>query len=181
MASDDRLDKLLNTESLKGKALGLILSDAVSNTAREKLDELGKGEVPVNYIGIGESPFLALVDLVLPVLAPDVTSDASLSNISSVADALGIPGISSVIELFTAGRDIKENLQKDEEDIGISETADIIGDIASILGLDKLKDVAGLVGDVKAVKASLESGAGAYETKKGVKAAKSIIDTVTKQ
>ena len=181
VASDDRLDKLLNTESLKGKALGLILSDAVSNTAREKLDELGKGEVPVNYIGIGESPFLALVDLVLPVLAPDVTSDASLSNISSVADALGIPGISSVIELFTAGRDIKENLQKDEEDIGISETADIIGDIASILGLDKLKDVAGLVGDVKAVKASLESGAGAYETKKGVKAAKSIIDTVTKQ
>ena len=177
--SDSSLDELLGKEGLKETALGLILSDGVSGEARNRLEELKNGGTSINYIDKGESPFLAMVDLVLPVLSPDIKTDASLSNIGTVADALGIPGISAVVELFTAGRDIKSNLQKNEEEIGIGETAAVIGDIAAILGLSELKSVAGLVGDVKAVKESLDKEAGAYEGRQGVSAAKDIIDTVT--
>ena len=177
--SDSSLDELLGKEGLKETALGLILSDGVSGEARNRLEELKNGGAAINYIDKGESPFLTMVDLVLPVLSPDVKTDASLSNIGTVADALGIPGISAVVELFTAGRDIKSNLQKNEEEIGIGETAAVIGDIAAILGLGELKSVAGLVGDVKAVKESMDKEAGAYEGRQGVSAAKDIIDTVT--
>ena len=70
-------------------------------------------------------------------------------------------------------------MKKNEEEIGIGETAAVIGDIAAILGLSELKSVAGLVGDVKAVKESMDKEAGAYEGRQGVSAAKDIIDTVT--
>lgn len=113
----------------------------------------------------------------LPVLKPKAGSDESLENIGSMADLLGIPVISTVLSAYTSGRDIKAVL--DEGDIGVSETATIIGDIASILGLDTLGSVVGLVGDVESIRDAADEEAGAYERKEGVSGAKDIVEVVT--
>nr|MCR4856013.1 hypothetical protein [Erysipelotrichaceae bacterium] len=89
----------------------------------------------------------------------------------------GIPGISSLIDVYLSGRDIKATLESEE--IGVSETATIISDIASILGLDTLGSVAGLVGDVDSIKAALDKEAGANEKKSGIDGAKDIVEVVS--
>ena len=115
--------------------------------------------------------------MVLPIMKPDLKSDESLENIGSVADLLGIPGVSAVISAYTAGRDIKSTLEEGE--LGVSGTATIIGDIASVLGLDTVASVAGLVDDVDSIKAAVDREAGAHERKSGVNAAKDVVEVVS--
>ena len=75
------------------------------------------------------------------------------------------------------GRDIKSTLEEDE--LGVTEHATIIGDIASILGFDGVASVAGLVNDIDSIKSALDEEAGANEGKKGVKATKDVVDVVS--
>nr|MCR5067940.1 hypothetical protein [Erysipelotrichaceae bacterium] len=94
-----------------------------------------------------------------------------------IADLLGIPGVSTVINVYTSGRDIKSTLEEGE--LGVSETATIISDIASILGLDTVGSIAGLVGDVEGIRDAVDEESGAYEQKEGVSAAKDIVEVVS--
>ena len=110
-------------------------------------------------------------------MKPDVRSDESLSNIGAVADLLGIPGISAVLDAYVAGRDVKSVLESEEE-LGFSDAATIIADIAGVLGMDTVAGVAGLIGDVESIQAALDKEAGAYEHSEGVDAAKDVVDVV---
>ncbi len=164
-------------EPLKETKIGLIACKDLSEAGRERLAKLANEEKIIDFVEEGVSPYVAMVELVLPVMKPDLKSDETLTNIGTVADALGIPGISKIIDVYLAGKDIKETLE--EEELGISEDATIIGDIASILGLEKLESVAGLVGDVEAIKKALDKETGAYEEKKGRAAVKDIAEVVS--
>ena len=142
-----------------------------------KLDELVKDKKIINYISFGSDACVILVKMILPILKPDLKSDESLENIGAIADALGIPGISTVINVYTSGRDIKSTIEEGE--LSISSTATVISDIASILGLDTVGSVAGLVDDIDSIKNAVSSEAGAKEVKDGVAGAKDIVDVVS--
>gem|GEM_PF-2384489 len=156
---------------------GLILEKDTIERNRDLLRTYKEDGLISGYTDTESGNYVVLTKLVLPVLKPKAGSDESLDNIGSIADLLGIPVISTVLSAYTSGRDIKAVL--DEGDIGVSETATIIGDIASILGLDTLGSVVGLVGDVESIRDAADEEAGAYERKEGVSGAKDIVEVVT--
>jgi len=156
---------------------GLILEKDTIERNRDLLRTYKEEGLISGYTDTESGNYVVLTKLVLPVLKPKAGSDESLDNIGSIADLLGIPVISTVLSAYTSGRDIKAVL--DEGDIGVSETATIIGDIASILGLDTLGSVVGLVGDVESIRDASDEEAGAYERKEGVSGAKDIVEVVT--
>ena len=176
---EEKLDSILSKKEdvLKEISLGLIVDQEKEKELSERLKQLKKDNEIIGHVSSGTSPYVTLTKLVLPVLKPDLKSDESLGNIGMIADALGIPGISSVIDVFVAGRDIKSTLEAGE--LGVSEKATIIGDIASILGLDTIASVAGLVDDVDSIKAAFDEEAGANEAKGGVSGAKDIVDVIS--
>jgi len=176
---EEKLDSILSKKEdvLKEISLGLIVDQEKEKELSERLKQLKKDNEIIGHVSSGTSPYVTLTKLVLPVLKPDLKSDESLGNIGMIADALGIPGISSVIDVFVAGRDIKSTLEAGE--LGVSEKATIIGDIASILGLDTIASVAGLVDDVNSIKAAFDEEAGANEVKGGVGGAKDIVDVIS--
>ena len=177
--SKKELDEIIGykEEEWKDFDLALLVKDSILNRNRNTLDELEKNEKINGYLSTEESPYNVLVKLILPIMNTEINSDEGLANIGGVADLLGIPGVSKVLDLYVNGRDIKATLE--EEELGVTETATIISDIAYILGLDTVGDVANLVNDVNKIKKAANKNAGAYEGKKGYKAAKEIVDVVS--
>lgn len=177
--SEERLEELLKRkeEGLSDYAIGVMTIDEFLEDHREKLDQLVEDKTIVSYLAYEAKESEILTKMILPIMKPDLKSDESLENIGSIADLLGIPGVSSVINAYVSGRDIKATLEEGE--LGVSETATIIGDIASILGLDTVASVAGLVDDVNSIKAAVDREAGAYEHKSGVNAAKDVVEVVS--
>ena len=167
----------LREEELDDQSFAYLCDKKFIKKNKKKLDEMVKEKKLVAYTGKDEKPDVKLVRLVLPVMKPDMKSDEQLGNIGMIADALGIPGISTLIDVYVSGRDIKATLESEE--IGVSETATIIADIASILGLDTVASVAGLVDDVDSIKAALDKDAGANERKYGVSGVKDIVEVVS--
>ncbi|MBO7677580.1 MAG: hypothetical protein J6S49_08705, partial [Erysipelotrichaceae bacterium] len=157
-------------------ALGLHVNDELLPSIKDRLSRLEADKQICGFAPYSASAYDVLVRLILPILKPDLKSDASLENLGKIADLLGIPGVSSVVGAFIAGRDIKSNLEEGE--LGVSGGAAIIGDIASILGFDKVAEVAGLVDDVDSIRSAFDSQAGANEAKNGALGAKDIVDVV---
>ena len=160
---------------------GLILSDELAEKEKDLLRSYKVDKVITGHVKPETNKNVILTKLILPAMEPDVKSDDSLSNIGAVADLFGIPGISTILDAYVAGRDIKSVMADvaEAQELGMSDMATIIGDIAGVLGLDTLGSVVGLVGDVESVQAALDEEAGAYEEKEGKAAAKDIVEVVT--
>ena len=167
----------LKKESFPDTPLALILEEKAMKGNLKTLKKLKEDKIILDHMPSGTSPYQMMVRFVLPVLKPEMNSDETLDNIGQIADFLGIPGISSAINVYVSGRDIKSTLEEGE--LGVVEGATIIGDVASIMGWDKVGDIAGLVNDVDAIKTAFKKDGGAYERKKGVKAAKDISEVVS--
>lgn len=176
---DESFDRLisLKDETLQKQNIGIVVGEEYYKENKERLDSFVKDKTIINYVRHNAKDYEILTKLVLPVLKPNLKSDEALANIGAVADALGIPGISSVIDVYVNGRDIKATIEEGE--LSVSSTATVIGDIASILGLDTVASVAGLVDDVDSIKSAVDKEAGAYERKYGVEGAKDIVDVVS--
>ena len=177
--SEERLDEIveiLNDEENEQK-YGLIIDPEIIDSNKDTLEQLKKDKKLVNYISFKDDAYLALVKLILPILKPEIKSDETLENIGNVADALGVPGISTVINVYINGRDIKDTLQEGE--LGVVEKASIITSIASILGFDTVASVVGLVDDVDTIKSALDKESGTYEEAEGVDAAKDVVDVIS--
>jgi hypothetical protein len=177
--SEERYDELLKQkkEALSEQNIAVVTTDEFIKEHKRKLNNRIKDKTIINYLPYGSEKNEILMKFVLPILKPDIKSDESLSNIGAVADFLGIPGISEIINVYVSGRDIKSTLESEE--IGVSETATIIGDIASILGLDTVASVAGLVDDIDSIKGAVDKEAGAHEHSAGVSGAKDIVEVVS--
>ncbi len=176
---EERYQEILSRkkESFPETNTGLLLKEELADLRRKELDQMVKEKEILNYAVYGRDTHDAVARLILPIIKPDLSSDSTLGNIGMAADILGIPGISTLIELYTTGREIKSTLE--EGDLGVSGTALIISDIASILGLDTLASVTGLVDDVETIKAALDKEAGAYEKAEGQSAAKDVVEVVS--
>lgn len=173
----EKLDELLGilTDGTAECSLGLVLGDELSDSGKIKV--LKDEGYRIYTVPVGANRYEILVRLILPVLKPDLKSDETLDNFGQIADLLGIPGISAVINVYVSGRDIKTTLEEGE--LGAVEKATIIGDIASILGLDTVESIATLVVDVDSIKTSIDDEAGAYEKKEGRAAVKDIADIIS--
>ncbi len=144
---------------------------------RDELEILKKDKSILDYGLIDDDPNTNLVKLVLPVLKPKLKSDAALDNIGMIADALGIPYVSTIISTYESGKDIKTTIEEGE--LNVSSIATVISDLASILGMDTVASVAGLVDDVNSVKDALDEEAGAHEAKGAHSAVKDIVEVVS--
>ena len=167
----DAADSFPDNEIIGDTPVALIIPDDLFEMNAERFGRY-------DHVSGLKSANQGLVKLVLPILKPNLGSDESLDNIGLVADLLGIPVIPTVIDLFVNGRDIKSTIQ-DSEEIGVSETAVIISDIAAILGLDTLSGVAGLVDDVDSIKAAVDNEAGTNEVKNAAVGAADIVEVVS--
>lgn len=163
-------------DSLKECPLALNVDDDLLTQNEIDIKKAKDEKKIVSYASSNDSIYTAIVKLILPILKPDLKSDEALEDVGAVADLLGIPGISTAINVYIAGKDLKENLK--ESEIGVSEGASIIYDIASILGLDTLESMAGLVYDVESIKEVVNKDAGANEAKGAIEGAKDIVDVV---
>lgn len=177
--SEERLEELLKQkeEALAEQTIAVMTTDEFLETHKEKLKKLVKEKKILNYLPYASEKTPIMMKFVLPILKPDLKSDESLGNIGAVANFLGIPAVSTVIDLYTSGRDIKSTLESEE--MGVSEISTLIGDIASVLGYDGVASVAGLVDDIDSVKAALDKEAGAYEGKNAISGAKDIVEVVS--
>ncbi|MBQ6655058.1 MAG: hypothetical protein IJM79_05985 [Erysipelotrichaceae bacterium] len=174
-----KLNSLLKAkkDALAEVPLDLIIGKKIFESSRAKLDKAVEDKEIGGYESEEKAGYEAFVRFILPILKPDLKSDETLDNFGKIADLLGIPGVSTVVNVYTSGRDIKSTLEEGE--LGVSETATIIGDIASILGLDTVGSIAGLVGDVEGIRDAVDEESGAYEQKEGVSAAKDIVEVVS--
>lgn len=168
-------------EEKSGPVFGLILDTDVAAWKTDLLRTYTDDGLITGYVFKGTEPNAVFTKLVLPVMKPTAGSDETLANIGAVADMCGIPLISSVIDAYVAGRDVKAVIDtaKEEEKIGVSGIATIISDISGVLGMDTLSSVTGLVGDLETIQAALDKEAGTYEAAEGVTAAKDVIDVVS--
>lgn len=172
----NELIEIINDEENENK-YAFLIDPNILKEHKDELESLYKDKKLVGYISILENNYLAIVKLILPILKPEIKSDETLENIGGVADALGIPGISTVIDLYINGRDIKETL--DEGELGIKENASIISGIASILGLETIASVTGLVEDIDDIQTAINKESGVSEEADGALAAKDIVEVVS--
>ena len=160
---------------------GLILDEELAETETELIRTYKADKVITGHVKPGTNPNVVLTRLVLPAMEPKADSDDSLGNIGAVADLLGIPWISTILDTYVAGRDVKAVMQSaaENQELGLSDVSTIIADIAGVLGFGTVSGVAGLVSDVESIQAALDEEAGAYEHSEGKDAAKDIVDVVT--
>ena len=177
--SDEEYDTVIKLmeEELSDFSLSLILSKELIEKNKETLEKLKEEKKIVDYVTPDTDVDIMQVKLVLPVLKPKMNSDETLGNIGMVADALGIPYVSKIIDVYVTGRDLKTTLEEEEK--GVSEISTIIADIASILGFDTIASVAGLVDDIDSIKSALDSESGVHEKSAGIEGAKDIVDVVS--
>jgi len=170
--------KKLNDEC-ENITISLLVSDNQAIKQKELLAKLIEEDVISNYGLLNNNYNVNLVKLILPILKPDLKSDEGLENIGMIADALGIPSVSTIIDFYINGREIKETIEQGkEEGLSITDKATIISDIASILGLETISNVSGLVGDIDDINSSLESKIGGNEISTTKDAVEDIIDVV---
>ncbi|MBQ1566452.1 MAG: hypothetical protein IIZ80_01025, partial [Erysipelotrichaceae bacterium] len=174
--NEEKLNELLKKKEdlLKKIPLGLVIEKSLLVDIRERLEQLKKDKKISGYVSDESDEDDIMINLILPILRPDIKSDASLENIGTICDLLGIPGISAIISAYISGRDIRSTIK--EGDLGLSGSASIISNVASIMGMDTLASVSGLVGDIEAMKDAGEEDAGANEKKNAILGAKDIID-----
>ena len=174
--NEEKLNELLKKKEdlLKKIPLGLVIEKSLLAAIRERLEQLKKDKKISGYVSDESDENDIMINLILPILRPDFKSDASLENIGTICDLLGIPGISAIISAYISGRDIRSTIK--EGDLGLSGSASIISNVASIMGMDTLASVSGLVGDIEAMKDAGEKDAGANEKKNAILGAKDIID-----
>ena len=152
ITSKERLEEVVAAKQgeLNDYAFAFVVDPDVLETEQAELDRLVNEKTVSNYISSAYNENTVLVKLVAPLLKPDPKTDDMLEGIGVVADMLGIPGISTVIEVFSSGKEIKETVQKSK--LALSDQTCIISDLAGILGFDAAADVLELISDVSNLK-----------------------------
>ena len=178
-ADNDMLNSLLEfkKEDLADFDIGLLIDKDLIDERKDELDSYVSESLFINYLDKDCEKNEIMVKLILPILKPDFKSDETLSNIGAIADLIGIPAVSTIIDVYVNGRDLKATLEEEEK--GATSYATIISDIAYILGFDSVGDVANLVNDVDGIKSAIDKDAGNYEKKGGIDSAKDIVDVVS--
>lgn len=142
------LDKLKDEKD--ERAFALLIEDDILPMIKEELNALKKDKTISGYVKESASKETKLINLILPLYKPEINGENALEVVGGVADALGIPYISDIIEVSLSGKEIIETVK--EGDMDAYDKASVIGEIANILGFDTVADVTDLIGGIKSVK-----------------------------
>lgn len=175
----DAAASLMDTVSgtYEDAVFALIADDAVCGRYGKALDGMVKdGRIQV-WLPSGTDHEEALTKIMLPLYKPELTFENTVSAIGSAADMLGIPFVSVITNAFIEGKNIKETIE--EEDADAVSVASVIGSIASILGLETVGSVAGLVEDLDTIKSAVDRNSGVSEGADALEAGQDIADVVS--
>ena len=158
--------------------LALLLPENLLAANKDYFATLQKDGDIVAFASSADSPLLNLAKLFLPIYKEDFTLQGGVEGLASVAGSLGIPFVAEAAELFWAGRDIKENVDKYNR--GTKEYADIAATVASVLGWGEVEAVSEFVKNVATAKKSLgaQGDRSAHDLKSGASAVKDIAGTL---
>ncbi len=81
-----------------------------------------------------------ITKLILPIYKPDFSMDNILDGIGNIAEAFGIPALSTITKVLQVGGNVKEAIAEkklDKEGLG-----EMLGNIADIFGFDLVGDIA---------------------------------------
>lgn len=137
-------------EEDKFKRFSILVKSSEYKNLKPSLDKMKMAREIEGFASDAASVDSKLVNLVLPVYKPSFDGDSVLGYMASVADALGIPYVSEAIEYFSTGKEIVETLKADE--LETMDKVDLIGNIASILGIDKVVEVTDFIDKVSEAK-----------------------------
>ena len=148
----DAINELIDgiKEEDKYKRFSILVKASEYKNLKPSLDKMKLARKIEGFAADNASADSKLVNLVLPVYKPNFDGDSVLGYMASVADALGIPYVSEVIEYFSTGKEIVETLKSDE--LETMDKVDLIGNIASILGIDKVVEVTDFLDKVSEAK-----------------------------
>lgn len=132
------------------RAFALIVDDSISPEIAESLKSLKKEKGISGFVKSSASKEVKLINLVLPLYKPKFDGENALEVVGGIADALGIPYVSNIIDVSLSGKEIVETVK--EGNMNISDKATVIGELASILGFDQVEEVTKLVTNVNSVK-----------------------------
>ena len=137
-------------EEDKYKRFSILVKASEYKTLKPSLDKMKAAHKIEGFASDAASVDSKLVNLVLPVYKPNCDGDSVLGYMASVADALGMPYVSEAIEYFSTGKEIVETLKADE--LETMDKVDLIGNIASVLGIDKVVEVTDFIDKVSEAK-----------------------------
>ena len=144
----------------------------------QELKKLKEDKVLIDYVFKGDNVNKALVKFVLPAYEPQFSKDNALSTISSVANLMGIPLISTLISAYTEGENIVTIVKEGEYDV--STLSSLIGSIASIMGFEKVETVTELVDDIDTIKSAIDKkkDVGVSDVKDSGEAIQDFVDVI---
>lgn len=147
----DSVDQLMKrvSEVNKDVLFGLVVSNAATIEDIELSSMKEAGQI-CGYAREGLPGKRAMIALILPAYKPELSLDYAIESIGVVADAFNIPVISTIVNAKSITEEVHEILEKKK--MGVDEGANLIGDIADILGFDELSDVIDLIDDLSAAK-----------------------------
>jgi len=137
-------------EDFDDTSFGLVISSRFYQDVKDELKDLKKDNKIESFACSKDGKEVKMVNLLLPLYKPQFDIESGADVVGLVADALGIPYVSTVMDVLGTGHEIKEAIQ--DGDVSAVDKVSIIGDIADILGIDAIANFSDIVSAASSVK-----------------------------
>lgn len=128
----------------------LIVDDSIYKDIEAELNAIKEEKKITGFVPETAKKEAKLIKLVLPLFKPEINGENAAEVIGSVADALGIPYVSDILDAAMNGKEVIETIK--EGDMDAVDKANVIGGIASILGFDSVQEITDIIDKVSMAK-----------------------------
>lgn len=123
--------KAAYAEEYPDSKLGCLASDSIPDSILKELQESGS---LLSWAKESYSSERKLLCLVMPLYKISEESGLFAENATLLTDALGLPFLSTLLNLYVVGGDVKEAVAT-KGDMGTADWADMVNDVAGLFGL----------------------------------------------
>lgn len=173
---DKAIDYVSRIDKEHHKNIALVVNKDIIDEYNDSLSDLKKNDKLTAYVDQSAHNEIKTLNMIAPLYKFDIKSDSDLGKIGKLADFLQIPYVSDTINAYTTAKKYKKHLEV--KDKGFLDYSNIVGDLASIFGIQEVKEVTGFISTCNSLKSNIKKEAGANEVKGAYNAASSIINTV---
>ena len=131
-------------------SFALIVDDSIYKNIEAELNSIKEEKKITGFVPETAKKEAKLIKLVLPLFKPEINGENAAEVIGSVADALGIPYVSDILDAAMNGKEVIETIK--EGDMDAVDKANVIGGIASILGFDSVQEITDIIDKVSMAK-----------------------------
>ncbi|MBO4808031.1 MAG: hypothetical protein J5537_03250, partial [Lachnospiraceae bacterium] len=131
-------------------SFALIVDDSIYNDIEAELNAIKEEKKITGFVPETAKKEAKLIKLVLPLFKPEISGENAAEVIGCVADALGIPYVSDILDAAMNGKEVIETIK--EGDMDATDKANVIGGIASILGFDSVQEITDIIDKVNMAK-----------------------------